>query len=172
MGGGGGGPPPPPPPPPPAPPPPWGALGTFRRVERVICRVKPGQDVGAAAKNSLNKGGGGTPICRLKGIAISFNKAKLEKTFVDPAHASVEGRSTDQVQRQEAGRALQEHRSVVNDEYHADQNSLTLAGGLAGSSAGSADACTSMIFKAEDGTRIYARTMEWGASDLKSGIYY
>ncbi|MBV9910573.1 MAG: linear amide C-N hydrolase, partial [Hyphomicrobiales bacterium] len=28
--------------------------------------------------------------------------------------------------------------------------------------------CTSMIFKAEDGTRIYARTMEWGASDLKS----
>ena len=25
-----------------------------------------------------------------------------------------------------------------------------------------------MIFKAEDGTRIYARTMEWGASDLKS----
>jgi choloylglycine hydrolase len=49
---------------------------------------------------------------------------------------------------------------------------LTLAGGLAGSSAGSADACTSMIFKAENGTRIYARTMEWGASDLKSGIYY
>ena len=38
---------------------------------------------------------------------------------------------------------------------------LTLAGGLAGSSAGSADACTSMIFKAENGTRIYARTMEW-----------
>ena len=25
-----------------------------------------------------------------------------------------------------------------------------------------------MIFKAEDGTRIYARTIEWGASDLKS----
>ena len=45
---------------------------------------------------------------------------------------------------------------------------LTLAGALAGSGAGSADACTSMIFKAEDGTRIYARTMEWGASDLKS----
>ena len=45
---------------------------------------------------------------------------------------------------------------------------LTLAGVLAGSGAGSADACTSMIFKAEDGTRIYARTMEWGASDLKS----
>src|ERR1700744_4171427 len=28
--------------------------------------------------------------------------------------------------------------------------------------------CTSMTFKAEDGTRIYARTMEWGASDLKA----
>jgi choloylglycine hydrolase len=48
---------------------------------------------------------------------------------------------------------------------------LTLAGGLAGSSAGSADACTSMIFKAENGTRIYARTMEWGASDLKSEFF-
>ena len=45
---------------------------------------------------------------------------------------------------------------------------LTMAGTLAGFSASSADACTSMIFKAEDGTRIYARTMEWGASDLKS----
>lgn len=45
---------------------------------------------------------------------------------------------------------------------------LTFAGALAGLGAGSADACTSMIFKAEDGTRIYARTMEWGASDLKS----
>ena len=45
---------------------------------------------------------------------------------------------------------------------------LTLAGALAGLGAWSADACTSMIFKAEDGTRIYARTMEWGASDLKS----
>ena len=38
---------------------------------------------------------------------------------------------------------------------------LTFAGALAGFGAGSADACTSMIFKAEDGTRIYARTMEW-----------
>jgi choloylglycine hydrolase len=47
---------------------------------------------------------------------------------------------------------------------------LTFAGALAGFGAGSADACTSMIFKAEDGTRIYARTMEWGASDLKSEI--
>ncbi len=45
---------------------------------------------------------------------------------------------------------------------------LTFAGALVGLDAGSADACTSMIFKAEDGTRIYARTMEWGASDLKS----
>jgi len=50
---------------------------------------------------------------------------------------------------------------------------LTLAGALAGLGATlgaspAAQACTSMIFKAEDGTRIYARTMEWGASDLHS----
>ena len=45
---------------------------------------------------------------------------------------------------------------------------LTIAGALAGFGAWGAEACTSMIFKAEDGTRIYARTMEWGASDLKS----
>src|SRR6202041_4083222 len=45
---------------------------------------------------------------------------------------------------------------------------LTFAGALVGLAGGSADACTSMIFKAEDGTRIYARTMEWGAPDLKS----
>ena len=45
---------------------------------------------------------------------------------------------------------------------------LTFAGALAGFGVSGADACTSMIFKAEDGTRIYARTMEWGASDLKS----
>ena len=45
---------------------------------------------------------------------------------------------------------------------------LTMAGVLAGLGARSAEACTSLIFKAEDGTRIYARTMEWGASDLKS----
>ncbi len=38
---------------------------------------------------------------------------------------------------------------------------LTFAGMLAGLGAASADACTSMIFKAEDGTRIYAPTMEW-----------
>ncbi len=29
-------------------------------------------------------------------------------------------------------------------------------------------ACTSMIFQATDGTNIYARTMEWGATDLNS----
>ena len=45
---------------------------------------------------------------------------------------------------------------------------LTMAGTLAGLGARSAEACTSLIFKAEDGTRMYARTMEWGASDLKS----
>ena len=45
---------------------------------------------------------------------------------------------------------------------------LTLGSALAGLGAWGAEACTSMIFKAEDGTRIYARTMEWGASDLKS----
>jgi len=28
--------------------------------------------------------------------------------------------------------------------------------------------CTSIVFRAQDGTGIYARTMEWGASDLKS----
>lgn len=31
-----------------------------------------------------------------------------------------------------------------------------------------AAACTSMVFKAQDGTSVYARTMEWGATDLKS----
>ena len=45
---------------------------------------------------------------------------------------------------------------------------LMMAGVLAGLGAWRAEACTSLIFKAEDGTRIYARTMEWGASDLKS----
>ncbi len=45
---------------------------------------------------------------------------------------------------------------------------LSMAGALAGFGARGAEACTSMIFKADDGTRIYARTMEWGASDLKS----
>ena len=45
---------------------------------------------------------------------------------------------------------------------------LTTAAAIAVLSTANAEACTSMIFKAEDGTRIYARTMEWGASDLKS----
>src|SRR5271165_6287604 len=30
--------------------------------------------------------------------------------------------------------------------------------------------CTSFNFKTQDGTSIYARTMEWGASDLKSEV--
>jgi penicillin V acylase-like amidase (Ntn superfamily) len=49
---------------------------------------------------------------------------------------------------------------------------LTFAGALAGFGAGSAEAWTSLIFKAEDGTHIYGRTMEWSASDLKSAIYH
>jgi choloylglycine hydrolase len=44
----------------------------------------------------------------------------------------------------------------------------TMAGLLAGLGGWAAEACTSLTFKAEDGTGIYARTMEWGASDLKS----
>ena len=39
---------------------------------------------------------------------------------------------------------------------------LTTAAAIAVLSMAKAEACTSMIFKAEDGTRIYARTMEWG----------
>ena len=31
-----------------------------------------------------------------------------------------------------------------------------------------ADACTALVFKTQDGDAIYARTMEWGASDLHS----
>lgn len=46
------------------------------------------------------------------------------------------------------------------------------ASALAGLALGAAPAgaCTSMIFKTTDGTNIYARTMEWGASDLKSEL--
>jgi choloylglycine hydrolase len=33
-----------------------------------------------------------------------------------------------------------------------------------------ATACTALVFKAQDGTAIYGRTMEWGASDLKSEL--
>lgn len=48
-----------------------------------------------------------------------------------------------------------------------------LAAALAGmsmltSSAAPSAACTSLVFRAQDGTGIYARTMEWGASDLNS----
>ncbi len=43
-----------------------------------------------------------------------------------------------------------------------------LAASLASSGAVPGMACTSIIFKAQDGTEIYARTMEWGASDLHS----
>ncbi len=31
-------------------------------------------------------------------------------------------------------------------------------------------ACTALVFKTQDGTTIYGRTMEWGASDLKSEL--
>ena len=45
-----------------------------------------------------------------------------------------------------------------------------LAGLTLGLGAAPAPACTSLTFKAQDGTNIYARTMEWGASDLKSEL--
>lgn len=45
-----------------------------------------------------------------------------------------------------------------------------MAGSMLGFSVAPAAACTSMIFKAQDGTSIYARTMEWGATDLKSEL--
>jgi hypothetical protein len=44
---------------------------------------------------------------------------------------------------------------------------LTLAS-VAGLGAGSAEACTSMIFKAEDGTRIYARERWNGAPPISN----
>src|SRR5271165_3541625 len=43
----------------------------------------------------------------------------------------------------------------------------TIAAILAAVGAWSADACTSLKFTAEDGTQIYARTMEWGGSGTK-----
>ena len=43
-----------------------------------------------------------------------------------------------------------------------------LAGTMLSFSALPTIACTAMVFRAQDGTGIYARTMEWGASDLKS----
>lgn len=45
-----------------------------------------------------------------------------------------------------------------------------VAAAMAGSGAVPGVACTSMVFKAQDGTGIYARTMEWGASDLHSRL--
>ena len=46
----------------------------------------------------------------------------------------------------------------------------TVAGSIFSVLAMPAAACTSMVFKAQDGTSIYARTMEWGATDLKSEL--
>jgi choloylglycine hydrolase len=45
-----------------------------------------------------------------------------------------------------------------------------LAGAIFGFGVLPAIACTAMVFRAQDGTGIYARTMEWGASDLKSEL--
>jgi choloylglycine hydrolase len=45
-----------------------------------------------------------------------------------------------------------------------------VAGSMFAALALPAVACTSMVFKAQDGTSIYARTMEWGATDLKSQL--
>jgi len=45
-----------------------------------------------------------------------------------------------------------------------------LAGAMLSFSALPTIGCTSIVFRAQDGTGIYARTMEWGASDLKSEL--
>jgi choloylglycine hydrolase len=45
-----------------------------------------------------------------------------------------------------------------------------LVGTMFGFGVPPASACTAMVFRAQDGTGIYARTMEWGASDLKSEL--
>ena len=45
-----------------------------------------------------------------------------------------------------------------------------LTGSLLSFSVSPVFACTSMVFRAQDGTGIYARTMEWGASDLHSEV--
>jgi choloylglycine hydrolase len=47
---------------------------------------------------------------------------------------------------------------------------FVLAGTIFGFGVLPALACTAMVFRAQDGTGIYARTMEWGASDLKSEL--
>jgi choloylglycine hydrolase len=46
--------------------------------------------------------------------------------------------------------------------------SSVLAGALLIAGAQPSLSCTSLVFKTTDGAAIYARTMEWGASDLKS----
>jgi len=46
----------------------------------------------------------------------------------------------------------------------------TVAGLISTLSILPAMACTALVFKAQDGTAIYGRTMEWGASDLKSEL--
>ena len=46
----------------------------------------------------------------------------------------------------------------------------TLVGSLLVFDAIPAIGCTSLVFQTQDGTGIYARTMEWGASDLKSEL--
>jgi choloylglycine hydrolase len=45
-----------------------------------------------------------------------------------------------------------------------------LAGLMLGASAAPALACTAFVFRTQDGTAIYGRTMEWGASDLHSEL--
>jgi choloylglycine hydrolase len=46
----------------------------------------------------------------------------------------------------------------------------TLVGSMLVFNAIPAIGCTSLVFQTQDGTGIYARTMEWGASDLKSEL--
>ncbi len=45
-----------------------------------------------------------------------------------------------------------------------------LASSMLGLAAVPAISCTALVFRAQDGTAIYGRTMEWGASDLKSEL--
>jgi choloylglycine hydrolase len=47
---------------------------------------------------------------------------------------------------------------------------FALAGSMVCLSTQQAVGCTSLVFQAQDGTAVYARTMEWGASDLKSEL--
>jgi choloylglycine hydrolase len=50
--------------------------------------------------------------------------------------------------------------------------SLLVTALFAQGTASSAFACTAFTFKAQDGSAIYGRTMEWGASDLKSEMVF